>query len=166
MTQATAPTPRHLRDPVMLLALGFGSGLLPRAPGTWGTVVGVALYAVLLPLGMPAVALFTAMAILAGWPICALAARRLGVHDHPAIVWDEVAGVLVALLFVPAHWPWLIAGFAAFRGFDVLKPWPIGWLDRRVGGGLGIMIDDLVAGLMAGIVLFVIAWLFGLPPTG
>lgn len=153
------PRVRDLRDPLMFLALGFGSGLLPRAPGTWGTVAGIGLYLLIMPLGVEALAVAALVATAAGVPICGIAARRLGVHDHGAIVWDEIAGVLITLLFVPFHWVWVIAAFAAFRALDVLKPWPILWLDREVAGGAGIMLDDVLAGLAAGLLLFGAAWL-------
>ena len=91
----------------------------------------------------------TVVVALAGIWICGWSAARLGVHDHPGIVWDEIAGYLVTMTLAPAGLGWLVAGFVLFRVFDILKPWPIGWLDRRVGGGLGIMLDDLVAGIFA-----------------
>jgi len=78
----------------------------------------------------------------------------LGVHDHPGIVWDEFAGFLITMVAAPAGWPGIAAGFALFRLFDVWKPWPIGWVDRKVHGGLGIMLDDVLAGLMAAVVLW------------
>lgn len=134
-----------LRDPVHFLALGFGAGLAPVAPGTAGTLVGVLLDPLLRLLGFELrVAVVAAMAVAGVW-ICGESARRLGVHDHPAIVWDEIAGYLALMLVVPAGWPWALAGFAAFRLFDIWKPWPIRQLDHAVPGGLGIMLDDLVA---------------------
>lgn len=162
MSGTVSPGFRALRDPVIALALGFGSGLLPRAPGTWGTVAGIAVYLAFVPFGTPAVATVTAIAIVAGIPICGIAARRLGVHDHPAIVWDEIAGIFVTLLFVPPHWAWILAAFAVFRFFDVLKPWPIRLLDRRMPGGIGIMADDVVAGMLAGGLLY-LTWTVGAP---
>lgn len=153
------PQAHDLRNPLMLLALGFGSGLLPKAPGTWGTVVGVGLYAAIMPFGIEALAVVTLMVTATGFPICGVAARRLGVHDHGAIVWDEIAGVLITLLFVPFDWTWMLVAFVAFRVFDVLKPWPISRLDREVGGGLGIMLDDVLAGLAAGLLLYGLGWL-------
>ena len=134
-----------LRDPVHFLALGFGAGLAPVAPGTAGTLVGVALDPVLRLLDFELrLAVVVAMAVAGVW-ICGASARRLGVHDHPAIVWDEIVGYLALMLVVPAGWPWALAGFAAFRLFDIWKPWPIRQLDHAVPGGLGIMLDDLVA---------------------
>ncbi|MDX1610682.1 MAG: phosphatidylglycerophosphatase A [Halofilum sp. (in: g-proteobacteria)] len=154
MTERGAPAPlraRLLADPVMFCALGFGSGLTPRAPGTAGSIVGVLLAAALAGVGTgePLYLLATAALIAAGVPICARAGRRLGQHDHPAIVWDELASFPLVLLGLPATWPWLLAGFVAFRVFDVLKPWPIRWLDRRLPGGLGVMADDVAAALAA-----------------
>ena len=89
----------------------------------------------------------------AGIPICAHTARRMGVHDHPGIVWDEIVGYLVTMTFAPQGWLWVAAGFVLFRVFDIAKPWPIRLLDRNVGGGFGIMVDDLLAGIFAAVVL-------------
>ncbi|MEX0729718.1 MAG: phosphatidylglycerophosphatase A [Aquisalimonadaceae bacterium] len=147
----------RLSNPVHFLALGFGSGLFPRAPGTCGTLAAIPLY--LLCSGLP-VWLYLAVTLLVsvtGVWICDRAARDFGVHDHPAIVWDEIAGYLVTMIAAPAGWPWVIAGFVLFRFFDVLKPWPISVLDRRVGGGFGIMVDDLLAGVFAAVVLQLLA---------
>jgi len=144
-----------LQQPLLLLAFGFGSGLAPKAPGTAGTLIGVLFYLVMQSLALPLYLGVTAVIILLGIPICGVAAQRLGVHDHPGIVWDEIAGYLVSMAFVPAGWLWVLAGFLAFRLFDILKPWPISWLDQRIHGGLGIMLDDVVAGVFAGLLLWV-----------
>ena len=93
--------------------------------------------------------LVTAALFLIGIWLCGRTSSDLGVHDHGGIVWDEWVGLLVALWQVPAGWGWLLAGFLLFRLFDIVKPWPISWLDRRVAGGFGIMVDDLLAGLYA-----------------
>lgn len=154
------PALADLRDPVMCLALGFGSGLAPRAPGTAGSVVGSAVFLLLAPLGGAVQALSCTALVIVGVPICGVAARRLGQHDHGAIVWDELACVPIALAAVPLSLPWLIGSWIAFRAFDVLKPWPIGWLDRRLGGGLGIMVDDLAAALLAAAVVGGAHWLW------
>ena len=144
---------RVLRDPVHLLAFGFGSGLAPKAPGTFGTLAVIPLIVASWWLPFPlALAAGIALALLSIW-ICGVSARRLGVHDHPGIVLDEFAGFYLAMLFAPHDLAWLAGGFVLFRVFDIAKPWPIGWLDRRLQGGLGIVMDDLVAGLFAGILL-------------
>ena len=96
-----------------------------------------------------------ALVALAAVPVCGAAARRMGVHDHPSIVLDEVAGFLVTMAPAPAGWPWVVAGFVLFRLFDIAKPPPVRWADRRVGGGLGIVLDDVLAGLWAGLCLAV-----------
>lgn len=147
------------RNPAHLLAFGLGAGAAPKAPGTAGTLVAVPLYLLVSGLPLWAYLAITVAAFLAGIWICGLTAEDLGTHDHPGIVWDEVVGFLVTMTAAPAGWAWLVSGFALFRGFDILKPWPIHWLDARVGGGLGIMLDDLAAGLFAFAVLQGIAWL-------
>ena len=151
------PRPGLLLHPVDCLALGFGSGLVPVAPGTAGTVVAIPLYLLLRALPPEIYLPVVAGLFLAGIPVCAHAARRLGVQDHPAIVWDEIVGYLVTMTLAPAGWGWVATGFVLFRAFDVLKPWPIGWCDRQVHGGLGIMLDDLLAGLMAAAILQLLA---------
>jgi len=143
-----------------LLAFGFGAGCSPKAPGTMGTLLAVGLYLPLSRLPLSLYALLLAVVIVAGVWICGRASRDLGVHDHPGIVWDEVAGYLLTMFAAPPGWSWIVIGFLLFRLFDIWKPWPIGWLDRRVGGGLGIMLDDLVAGLFAALCLQALAvWL-------
>ncbi len=150
----------HLHGPVHWLAFGLGAGLAPKAPGTFGTLVAVPLYLFLAPLPLPAyLAVVAALALLGVW-LCGRTARDLGVHDHPGIVWDEVVGYLLTMSAAPAGWGWVLAGFVLFRLFDILKPWPIAWLDRRIGGGLGIMLDDLLAGALALAVLQLLARLF------
>ncbi|MFU8833582.1 MAG: phosphatidylglycerophosphatase A, partial [Wenzhouxiangella sp.] len=132
-----------MTTPSGFLALGLGSGLSPKAPGTAGTAMGMVLA---LPLGgMPAWAGLVAVlvAFVAGVWICDSACRQLGRHDHGAIVWDEFVGIWLVLALVPFEWIWWIAAFVLFRVFDIVKPWPIGWLDRRVHGGLGVMVDDI-----------------------
>lgn len=147
-------SPSLLKHPLGFLALGFGSGLLPRAPGTAGTVAAIPVYLLLQPLQPAVYVALTVLLFIAGIPICNHVTKRLGVHDHPAIVWDEVVGFLVTMTFAPRGWAWILAGFLAFRFFDVLKPWPIRWLDRRIEGGLGVMLDDLVAGVFAAALLW------------
>lgn len=149
-----------LATPSGFLAFGFGAGLSPKAPGTFGTLAGMIL--ALPMIGMPTWAglLIAVLAFLVGIPICARTTEKLGVHDHGGIVWDEIAGIWLILPLMPADWRWWLAAFVLFRLFDITKPWPIGWLDRRVHGGLGIMLDDLIAALFAIAVLglFALLW--------
>ena len=148
-----------LRDPINLLAFGFGSGLAPVAPGTAGSLVGLVLAWSTLDLPIAARLLVAIALILSGIWICGEAARRIAVHDHPGIVWDEIAGIYLALLVAPPSiWAWAL-GFGLFRLFDIWKPWPIRDLDHRLKGGLGIMLDDLVAALYAALLLVFSGWL-------
>jgi len=135
------------------LAFGCGTGLLPRAPGTWGTLLAVPLLWPLKTLSGPGY-LLTLLALFAlGVWICGRVGSRLGVDDHGGIVWDEMVGFWLTMAFAPPGWGWLLAGFALFRPFDILKPWPIAELESRVHGGLGVMLDDVLAALYAMIVL-------------
>ncbi len=140
-------------NPVHLLAFGFGSGLSPKAPGTLGTAAAIPFWFLLA--GLPPMVLLPLLGFffLIGIFICGRTSSDLKVHDHGGIVWDEFVGLWVTLAFVGTSWLHLLLGFIAFRFFDIAKPWPIKWLDKRVHGGFGIMIDDLVAGLMAGLLL-------------
>lgn len=132
-----------------MLAFGFGSGLSPKAPGTMGTLAAIPLWWLLAQLPLGTYLIVVLIAAVAGIVICGRAADRLGVHDHGGIVWDEFVGFWIAMAALPVTWQSLILGFVLFRLFDILKPWPISWLDRRVSGGFGIMIDDVIAGLAA-----------------
>lgn len=145
--------PPRMANPVHFLALGFGSGRSPWAPGTMGTLAAVPIYVVLSGLPLWAYGLITLVICLVGVPLCGRTARDMGAHDHPSIVWDEIAGFLVTMFAAPVGLLWIVLGFVLFRLFDIIKPWPIRWLDRHVHGGLGIMVDDLLAGLFAAIVL-------------
>ena len=140
------------------VAFGFGSGLASKAPGTAGTALAVPLYLLLAPLDLVAYTLFIVAAIIFGIWVCDVASRELDVHDHPGIVWDEFVGFWIAMWALPAQWPWLVAAFVVFRFFDILKPWPISWCDRRVHGGLGIMLDDIVAGVFTCLLLHSVRW--------
>ncbi len=138
-----------LATPTGFLAFGLGSGLSPVAPGTAGSlaalVPAIALTAVPLWVGL----LLVALAFGLGCYLCGQTSRRLGVHDHGGIVWDEFVGLWLVLLFLPFDPFWWLAGFTLFRLFDIFKPWPIRWLDEKVEGGLGIMIDDVLAAVYA-----------------
>lgn len=143
-----------MTDPVLFLAFGFGSGLAKKAPGTFGTLAAIPVYWLLAQLPFWLYSAATIVVIFAGIWICQYAADKLGVHDFGGIVWDEVAGYLVTLWLVPFSWPAVVAGFVLFRIFDIFKPWPIGLIDRQLHGGLGIMMDDILAGIYAWAVLF------------
>jgi phosphatidylglycerophosphatase A len=153
--ETTAPN-FNTSDPKHLIAFGFGAGLAPKAPGTVGTLVGVALYLVLSMLPDMLYVLIVAGLFAAGiWAVGAVA-DELGSDDPPAIVWDEVVGFLIAMIAAPAGIMWIIAGFALFRLFDIYKPWPIAGFEGRFKGGLGIMLDDVMAGVYTWLVLHIL----------
>jgi len=139
------------------LGFGFGSGLSPFAPGTMGTIAAIPVYLLMvfylpqwLYIGL------TILFLLIGIKICDKVSEDLQVHDFSGIVWDEIVGYLITMMFFPFSWTMLILGFVLFRCFDIIKPWPINWLDKKVSGGLGIMVDDVLAGIFAWIGLFII----------
>ena len=140
-----------LCNPIFLLAFGFGSGFAPKAPGTAGTLLAVLIHLILvnLPPWIHGTIIFAAFFI--GIWICGRTAEYLGVHDHEGIVWDEFAGYWLMMFLVPSNWLWVSFGFVLFRILDIFKPWPISVVDRQVGGGLGIMLDDLLAGVMGAV---------------
>ncbi len=158
MSKKTLARP-NWSNPVHLAAFGFGAGALPRAPGTWGTLVALPLYWLMVDLALWSYLLVTLLVCVVGVWLCHVTARDLGVHDHPGIVWDEIAGYLITMIAAPEGWLWWLVGFVLFRLFDILKPWPIKVVDRDVGGGFGIMLDDVLAGLMALASLQLLAWL-------
>lgn len=146
-----------LSDPVHFLALGFGSGLLTPAPGTWGTLASVPLFlglVVIAPVGSIAYFVVLLLSFLVGVYLCGKTASDVGVPDHSAIVWDEFVGFWITMALVIPSWPNIVLGFILFRLFDILKPWPIKVLDKSVHGGFGIMIDDVLAGVFAAGLLY------------
>ena len=148
-----------LRDPVHWLAFGLGTGLSPVAPGTVGSLLGVALAWATLPLGTGAQILVAIALMLSGIAICGVSARRIGVHDHSGIVWDEIAAMYAVLIMAPDGVIGWTAAFLLFRLFDIWKPWPIRDLDHSMRGGLGIMLDDIIAALYAALLLGLWGWL-------
>ncbi len=144
--------------PAHFLALGFGSGLSPKAPGTAGTLAAFPLYWLLAD--HPFYWVWIAAFLLVGVWACDVTGRDLGVHDHGGMVWDEIAAFLLVLPFAPAGWLGAVLAFGLFRLFDIWKPYPIGWLDARVPGGFGVMLDDvLAAGYAILCLLGVAAWM-------
>ncbi len=148
------------KNPVHFLAFGFGSGLAPFAPGTFGTLAAIPLYLLLQGLPLWGYLTIVILAIIFGIWLCERTSKDLKAHDHPGIVWDEFCGYWITMIAAPAGWQWMLLGFVLFRVFDIRKPWPIGLLDKRVHGGVGIMIDDVVAGIFALAVLQLIAAIF------
>jgi phosphatidylglycerophosphatase A len=155
---------RHalLATPAGWLACGFGSGLTPVAQGTFGSLAALLPWLLLRDLSLPLYLLVLLAGFVIGVWACDIAGRALGVDDHRSLVWDEFIGQWIALipLLVPkllptrfSIWWWLPAGFVLFRLFDVWKPWPIRWMDRHLKGGRGVMVDDVVAGVFAAVVV-------------
>ena len=149
---------RVFHSPVLWLAFGFGSGLSPKAPGTMGTLAAIPLYLLLAKLPLMSYALVVLVSFIVGCWLCGEAAKRLGVHDFGGIVWDEFVGYWITMFAAPADWLWIAVGFVLFRVFDIWKPWPIRVADQQVHGGLGIMLDDVLAGIYAGLALQALAY--------
>ncbi len=151
-----------MSNPWHLLATGFGSGLAKYVPGTMGTLAAIPFYLLLaqLPFGWYLVAVL--VAVLIGVKICTITSGDMKVHDHGSIVWDEFVGFWITMAIAPTvSWQWVLTGFILFRFFDMVKPWPISWLDKHVKGGFGIMVDDILAGFMAMIALWVVGYWLG-----
>jgi len=147
-----------LTDPVHFLAFGFGIGLAPFAPGTFGSIPGLILFWLTLDFGLHVqLSIAVAMALIGIW-ICGESARRIGVHDHGGIVWDEIVGMYVTLFLAPISVVGFVLAFVLFRIMDIVKPWPIRDLDHSMQGGLGIMLDDLLAALYAALLLALYGW--------
>jgi len=147
--------------PAHFIALGFGTGLAPVAPGTFGTLLAFPIY-LLLDAWLDPLALFTVIAIFFAIGIwaCGRTGRDLGVADHSAMNWDEVVAMLLVLLVAPPGWPWWTFAFFAFRFFDVVKPPPIRDVDRALKGGLGVMLDDILAGFFTLLLIAIVKRLF------
>jgi phosphatidylglycerophosphatase A len=135
---------------IVFCGVGFGSGLAPKAPGTFGSAFALLFIPAWLALGFFNSVLIIVLMSLLGIYLCGRTAELMGVHDDGRIVWDEFAGQSISFLPLvylgQMNWLWVLIGFALFRLFDVWKPWPIRVVDRRVHGGFGIMLDDIIAG--------------------
>ena len=145
-----------MTNPIHFLAFGFGIGLIPFAPGTFGSLVGLLLFFITLDLGFDIQLIIALIAIFSGVWICGESAKKIGIHDHKGIVWDEIVGIYVTLLatsFSLINWA---LAFILFRLMDIFKPWPINYLDKKIKGGLGIMLDDLFAAFYSIISLIII----------
>ena len=150
-----------LANPIHLLAFGFGAGLSPKAPGTVGTVVAVLIYLVLPSMQPVIYAGLILLSFVFGIWICGKTSEDLGVHDHGGIVWDEFVGYWVTMFMAPSGLFWVLLGFVLFRLLDIFKPWPIKWADKELAGGLGIMLDDVLAGIMAALCMQALVVLIG-----
>ena len=147
------------KNPIHFLAFGLGSGTVEKAPGTFGTLAAIPVYLLMQHMHYQSYFLLVLLAFIVGVYLCDKTSKDLGVHDHPGIVWDEFVGYWITMWMAPEGWLYVWLGFALFRVFDIFKPWPISWLDKKVQGGFGIMIDDVLAGVFAFAVLQGLIWL-------
>ncbi len=154
------PVPATIwKNPLQFIAFGFGSGALPWMPGTWGTLVGALFYLGLQQLSLVWYAVVLVVAFFFGVWLCGKVEREVGVVDHSGIVWDEIVGLWVTMIYAPIGWFWLILGIILFRLFDIWKPFPIRWLQQHCKGGWGVMLDDVAAGVIALILVQIIAYI-------
>jgi len=152
------PVPGEVwRNPLYFIAFGLGSGALPVAPGTFGTLVAIPCYLLLNQLPHYVYLLFViAFIVFSSW-LCDYISKQTNTQDHPGMCIDEFAGYFVTMLYAPAGWLWIVLGFVLFRLFDILKPWPISYLDKNVHGGFGMVLDDVVAGLFSCAIIQIVA---------
>lgn len=148
------------QDPIFFIAFGFGSGLISIAPGTWGTLFAIPIYLLLANLSPVIYLSLIFIGFLMGVLICNHVSKDLGIHDHSGIVWDEIIGYLITMTALPLNIYWIIAGFFLFRLFDIWKPQPIRYIDEHVKGGLGIMLDDVLAAIPPWCILQLLHWKF------
>lgn len=153
------PPIKLLVNPVHFCSFGFGTGYSPYAPGTLGTVAGVLIYMFIQDLAIIHYLLVTLIFFVSGIMMCGYTTKALEIDDHPAIVWDEVVGYLITMCYAPSGWWWIVAGFVLFRFFDILKPWPVSLADKRIKGGIGIMLDDIIAGIYSLTIMQIIAYI-------
>ncbi len=147
----------QMRNPCHLLATCFGSGLSSLMPGTIGSLVAIPFWLLLIQLPWQIYLLLLVFSIYLGIYLCHQTTKDIQVHDHTSIVWDEFVGMLITLTMLPANnWEWLITGLVIFRILDIVKPWPISWFDLNIKGGIGIMIDDIIAGLLSVCIIYLI----------
>lgn len=148
-----------LSHPAHFFALGFGSGLAKKAPGTFGTVAGLPLFWLIHHYTITIQLIVISLLFLAGIYFCDKTGQALGVSDHGSIVWDEIVAIMLVLTFTAYQWQWWLAAFLLFRLFDIWKPFPIRQCDAKVKGGLGVMLDDLLAAIYAILSLKALAWI-------
>lgn len=162
-TKDMAKSRLNLKNPWHLLATGFGSGLSPIMPGTAGSLAAIPFWYLLALLPLDGYLIVLILGTIIGIYLCHVTSKDMGVHDHGSIVWDEFIGMWITLIAIPNHnWQWVLACFVVFRIFDIWKPQPIRWFDKHVHGGLGIMIDDIIAGIISAIVIYALGycWIF------
>ncbi len=155
------PTPPEVwQDPIYFIGFGLGSGAIPIAPGTFGTLFAIPFYLLIATLPLFWYVIVVVLFILFSSYICDRLSKKIKLHDHPGMCLDEFAGFFVTMINAPFGWQWILLGFVLFRIFDIVKPWPINWLDEKIHGGFGMVIDDVVAGLFACVIIQIAKILF------
>ena len=149
-----------LQHPAHFFGLGFGSGLAPKAPGTFGTLVGYPLFWLISVYALSTQLIIISALFLIGIYFCGVTGKALGVSDHGGIVWDEIVAMMLVLAFTPNQWQWWLVAFLLFRLFDIWKPFPIRQFDAKLKNGFGVMFDDLLAAIYAIISLQGLLWAF------
>lgn len=147
-------------DPIHFIAAGFGSGAMPVAPGTFGTLAAIPFVYWLSQFSLPIYFALTVWLVVMGIFICDRAGKAFGVTDHSAIVWDEFASFFIVMIGIPVNLFFVSLGFLLFRFFDIVKPWPIRYVEKKLPGGLGVMLDDVLAALISWFILFLITYFF------
>lgn len=141
------------RNPLHFIAFGFGAGAIPFAPGTFGTLVAIPFYLLFSLLPLSAYIVLVVLIMFASMWLCDRVSREINIHDHQGMCLDEIVGYLVTMIAAPHGWIWIMLGFALFRLFDIWKPWPIAYIDEHVDGGVGMILDDVLAGIYSLIIL-------------
>jgi phosphatidylglycerophosphatase A len=152
------PVPRSMwRNPLHFIAFGFGAGAIPFAPGTFGTLMGIPFYLALRSLSLTNYLAVLLVIIVSSMWLSHKVAKEIGVHDHTGMCLDEIVGFLVTMANAPFGWGWILIGFLLFRLFDIWKPWPINYIDEKVPGGVGIILDDVLAGIYSLVIIQILA---------
>jgi len=146
-------------DPRYFIGYGFGTGLLPKMPGTWGTLIAIPAYLLLAKFHFTLYLLFVLLFGLYAASLSEALSKEIGLHDDPGMNIDEVVGYLITMMAAPFSWWAIVLGFGYFRLFDILKPWPISWVDQNVKGGFGMILDDVIAGVAAMLSLKLTFWI-------
>lgn len=153
-SRQAVPVPAQVwQNPLYFIAFGFGSGVIPFAPGTFGTLAAIPFYLLIQPLPFINYLILTVLFTLGSMWICDQVSREIHSHDHPGMCLDEFAGFFVTMIGAPTGAFWIITGFILFRLFDIWKPWPIRYLDENIHGGTGMVLDDVAAGFAAMLLL-------------
>lgn len=159
--KAAPPIPEAVwQNPLYFFAFGLGSGAIPFAPGTFGTLMAIPFYLLLQFLPLVAYIVFTIIFAIASMWICERVSQETHTHDHPGMCIDEFAGFFVTMINAPLGFFWVLLGFLLFRFFDIVKPWPIRFLDEKVPGGFGMVLDDIVAGIFSMVIIQIIAYFY------